>query len=465
MPIHSGYKSFISFCVITTIATLSYCFWRLRRSKTACDSDKVTDEPLDEENEEETMGDRKRDDTLDIRRNSDGDGPSNGSLRDDEVHRSDENKIYVSNINYQVRRGELKDFFSYFGHVTRVNLLTDRNRKRSRGLAFVTFSKRKDAERAKSASDYELTLDGRVMKCSAMQRRPRRGPKDKTEPSSSSESKADETPQVVNEEPIFEDDSLINALPDDMLINIFSYLTLKERIGIESVCRRWRKVCEATWLSQSSLHFTNVFKGFSFSDEQVSVGPAVLTDSIFKSILFKDCYNLKHLDISASPRFLTTRSLNCIGQVCRELRSLNLSCSKVDNNSIKTITNGSRKIEKIILQGCQELGEKGVWWLFHNCENLCHIDLRENRRIIGKCFYILNKNCKIALLDGCCSINDKGLDCLTTKCGESLEELDMSGCMTVTDKAFNNMTERCNYLKVLKMCGVHSKGRLSACQE
>lgn len=82
------------------------------------------------------------------------------------------------------------------------------------------------------------------MKCSAMQRRPRKGPKDKTEPSYSSESKADETPQVVNEEPpltedvyeevIFEDDSLINTLPDDMLIKIFSYLTLKERICIES---------------------------------------------------------------------------------------------------------------------------------------------------------------------------------------------------------------------------------------
>lgn len=77
-----------------------------------------------------------------------------------------------------------------------------------------------------------------------MQRRPRKGQKDKTEQSYSSESKADETPQVVSEEPsspgdgddevVFEDDSLINTLPDDMLIKIFSYLTLKERICIES---------------------------------------------------------------------------------------------------------------------------------------------------------------------------------------------------------------------------------------
>lgn len=54
--------------------------------------------------------DDRSDDTLNIRRNGDGDGPSNGSLRDDEVHRSDENKIYVSNINYQVRMTFISKF-------------------------------------------------------------------------------------------------------------------------------------------------------------------------------------------------------------------------------------------------------------------------------------------------------------------------------------------------------------------
>ncbi|XP_063966707.1 uncharacterized protein LOC129254741 [Lytechinus pictus] len=466
MPIHKDSKAVITLCVIATIATLSYYFWRLKRSKKACDGQGILVKTLDEEFEEkETMGDRRKLDPIKSRRKDDGDVPSNNCIGEDEDDQSSDTKIFVSNIGYQVRTGELKDFFSYFGHVTQVNLLRDRNRKRSRGLAFITFRKRTEAERAKAASDYELTLDGRLMKCSDVQRKSRRSQKDKSEVASSHEFKVDVMPQTVKEEPpsigdgyegkVFEDDSLVNALPDDVLIKIFSYLTMQERIAIESVCKRWRKVCEATWLSQSSLHFTNMFKGFSFSEEQV--GPTVMTDAILKSILFKGCYNLKHLDISASPRFLSVRSLNCIGQVCRELKSLNLSFSKVDNNSIKTITNGSRNIERIILKGCQELGEKGVWWLFHNCENLYHVDLTENRRVNGKCFHILNKHCKVVLLNGCCSVNDKGLDCLTAKCGENLQELDISGCMIISDKGFINLTARCKSLQNLKMCGVHSK--------
>ncbi|XP_071481096.1 uncharacterized protein, partial [Diadema antillarum] len=138
------------------------------------------------------------------------------------------------------------------------------------------------------------------------------------------------------------DDSLINNyLPDDVLAMIFGYLGLKEKVGIESVCRRWRRVVLDTWPSQRSLHFNNVFKGFTFSDGNI----VALNDNILKSILKKGCSNLHHLDLSASPRFITSRSLNCIGNICRELRHLDLSGTKINNTNLKMLTNGCRKIE------------------------------------------------------------------------------------------------------------------------
>ena len=54
----------------------------------------------------------------------------------------------------------------------------------------------------------------------------------------------------------------ISELFDDVLIHIFSMLSFKERVAIERVCQRWRKVVQATWVSMKSLSFHNFFKRF-----------------------------------------------------------------------------------------------------------------------------------------------------------------------------------------------------------
>ena len=54
----------------------------------------------------------------------------------------------------------------------------------------------------------------------------------------------------------------INRLFDELMIKIFNYLNLKEKIGIERVCWRWKHLVQRTWSAQKTLHFQNMFKRF-----------------------------------------------------------------------------------------------------------------------------------------------------------------------------------------------------------
>ncbi|XP_072164540.1 putative RNA-binding protein EEED8.10 isoform X2 [Diadema setosum] len=472
---------------VVAAAVVVYWFWKHRKRVTVKQAGSLPVSACGDDAEATTSPDVMTQATLGRVSPSAADrsAPPEESYQEDALSGIDPCKVFVSNISFSVRTSELREFFQYFGRVTQVNLLRDGKRRRSRGMAFITFSCPKEASKAKRATHFELSLDGRVMKCSAMETRSRKirggvnrqledvdgssqtgGSRSMTRKGGVSSTDGalgqDGAEKVASDEDNWggdckeeiPDDSLINNyLPDDVLAMIFGYLSVKEKIQIESVCRRWRRVVLDTWPSQRSLHFNNVFKGFTFSDGNI----VALNDNILKSILKKGCCNLHHLDLSASPRFITSRSLNCIGNICRELRHLDLSGTKINNTNLKMLTNGCRKIEKIVLKRCHELGEKGIWWLFHNCENLSHVDLEENRRINGKCFHILNRHCKTVVLEGCSAITDKGLDCLTNKCGQSLKEINISGCVMVTDGGLRNLTERCPNLDVLSITGVHSR--------
>ena len=46
-------------------------------------------------------------------------------------------KLYVGNLPWSIGNQELEDLFSNYGAVTSVNVITDRDTKRSRGFGFV----------------------------------------------------------------------------------------------------------------------------------------------------------------------------------------------------------------------------------------------------------------------------------------------------------------------------------------
>ncbi|KAI8060220.1 eukaryotic translation initiation factor 3 subunit G-domain-containing protein [Gongronella butleri] len=83
-------------------------------------------------------------------RNKGGAAPAQGeSMRDQ--RRDDSCTLRVTNLSEDVVENDIHDLFRRFGTITRVFLARDRETRRCKGFAFVSFGTREDAERAQQA--------------------------------------------------------------------------------------------------------------------------------------------------------------------------------------------------------------------------------------------------------------------------------------------------------------------------
>jgi RNA recognition motif-containing protein len=73
-----------------------------------------------------------------------------------------QSKIYVGNLPYSVTEQDLTDMFSKFGATKQVNLITDKETRRSKGFAFVTFDSAEAAQASLQLDNHEI--DGRKMR-------------------------------------------------------------------------------------------------------------------------------------------------------------------------------------------------------------------------------------------------------------------------------------------------------------
>jgi cold-inducible RNA-binding protein len=74
-----------------------------------------------------------------------------------------EPKIYVGNLSYSVTEQQLSEYFSKFGEVTDVKVITDRATGRSKGFAFVTFASNNAVNTAVEKANGE-EFEGRRLK-------------------------------------------------------------------------------------------------------------------------------------------------------------------------------------------------------------------------------------------------------------------------------------------------------------
>lgn len=59
--------------------------------------------------------------------------------------------MYVGNLNYRVKEGDLEQAMSAYGVVTSVKIIKDRETGKSKGFAFVEMENEEDAAQAMSA--------------------------------------------------------------------------------------------------------------------------------------------------------------------------------------------------------------------------------------------------------------------------------------------------------------------------
>uniref|UniRef100_A0A8C6GGN4 RRM domain-containing protein n=1 Tax=Mus spicilegus TaxID=10103 RepID=A0A8C6GGN4_MUSSI len=69
-------------------------------------------------------------------------------------------KIFIGGLNIKTRQKTLQVIFGRFGPVARVILMRDRETKKSRGFAFLTFRRPADAKNAVKEMNGLMTLVG-----------------------------------------------------------------------------------------------------------------------------------------------------------------------------------------------------------------------------------------------------------------------------------------------------------------
>lgn len=225
-------------------------------------------------------------------------------------------------------------------------------------------------------------------------------------------------------------------LNDDILLHIFSYLSMKERLMTERVSRQWKRVGVRWWKTVRVLSFDGIFVSFKGRH-------SALTDSILRSILARGCHELCSLDLSASASQLTDYSLHLIGMCCRKLTFLNLSRVAVTPSSLRMLTQHCNGLRTLIIRGCHSVGEKSLWWALHHCQQLETLDVSQNRRLNGQCFFKSAPTLHTVSLRECDSVTDDGIALLAKNC-PSLHSINISKCCQLTGRCLHALAKYCS---------------------
>ncbi len=86
-------------------------------------------------------------------------------------------KLFVGNLSFDTREGELRSIFEPYGEITSIQVMTDRDTGRPRGFAFVELAD--DGEAAKAITELNgMELDGRPLNVNDAHPKPERsGPR------------------------------------------------------------------------------------------------------------------------------------------------------------------------------------------------------------------------------------------------------------------------------------------------
>lgn len=81
-------------------------------------------------------------------------------------------KLYVGNLSYQASQEEIRNYFSKYGTVQAVNLITDRATGQPKGFGFVEMSNAGEAEKALELNGTEF-LGRKIVVSEARPQEPR----------------------------------------------------------------------------------------------------------------------------------------------------------------------------------------------------------------------------------------------------------------------------------------------------
>uniref|UniRef100_A0A4W2GVZ4 F-box and leucine rich repeat protein 13 n=1 Tax=Bos indicus x Bos taurus TaxID=30522 RepID=A0A4W2GVZ4_BOBOX len=237
----------------------------------------------------------------------------------------------------------------------------------------------------------------------------------------------------------------ISQLPKRAILQIFSYLSLRDLVICGQVNRSWLLMTQmgSLWngIDFSAVkniitdkYIVSILQRWRLNVLRLNFRGCALRLKTLRSVSF--CKNLQELNVSDCPT-LTDESMRYISESCPGVLYLNLSNTIITNRTMRLLPRYFYNLQNLSLAYCRKFTDKGLQYL--NLGNGCH-----------KLIYLD--------LSGCTQITDSAMEMLSAKC-HYLHILDVSGCILLTDQMLENLEMGCRQLRILKMqyCRLISK--------
>ncbi|RYP90452.1 hypothetical protein DL770_003425 [Monosporascus sp. CRB-9-2] len=253
------------------------------------------------------------------------------------------------------------------------------------------------------------------------------------------------------------------SMPDEIRIQILSYLRPKELVRVSRVNKYFHKFCfdGQLWTRFDASEFYQEIPAESLAKIIVAAGPFVKDLNLRgclqiehherAEIVAKSCKNLINATLEGC-RNLQRTTLHSLIQSNDKLANLNLtSLSAVTNSTCKIISRHCPQLEMLNVSWCKHMDARGIKMVIRGCPKLRDVRAGEIRGFdnldVAQAIFETN-NLERLVLNGCVELNDEALkamihgrdpevDILTNRPiapPRKLRHLDLSRCSQLTSR-------------------------------
>ena len=233
-------------------------------------------------------------------------------------------------------------------------------------------------------------------------------------------------------------ETTIQYLPDQVLLQIFSYLKLRELIMVSIVSKRWHRLCydSRLWINLDLSQDMQIRK---------------VNNKSVKYILRRTT-SIREINLSGRKcRRVGNHSLTYISRYCPQLKSLNVASRlKIRDKGIKKIMEACPKLEHINMEGCNRISNGSLIHIGRNCPNLRSINLGRCRLMQNFGLEALVKNCKYITtmsIESCHQVTDEGLRIIANNC-LLLKSMNLKRIKRITNSGVREFLEKVPVLEL-----------------
>lgn len=275
------------------------------------------------------------------------------------------------------------------------------------------------------------------------------------------------------------------TMPDEIRIQIFSYLRPKELMRVSRVNKQFHTFCfdGQLWTRFDASEFYQEIPADSLAKIIVAAGPFVKDLNLRgclqiehyqrAEVVVKSCKNLINATLEGCRNFQRT-TLHSLIRSNNKLANLNLtSLTAVTNSTCKIISQHCPQLEMLNVSWCKHMDARGIKTLVRGCPKLRDVRAGEVKGFdnldVAQAIFETN-NLERLVLNGCVELNDEALramihgrnpelDILTNRPivpSRKLRHLDLSRCSQLTSFGVESLGHYVPELQGLQLNGCRS---------